>query len=65
MQFGNELNSSSDKQYRPEGGYSKLAEYLFMKCKEANVFFVLNEPVLGLAYEKDLVTITTKNSKYN
>ena len=60
-----ELNNSSEEQFRPDGGYLKLTEYLFRKCKEANVFFVLNEPVVGLAYEKDKVTITAKNAKYS
>ena len=59
-----ELNNSSDKQFRPEGGYIKLAEYLFNKCKEANVYFALNEPVVSLEYKKEKVTITTNKSKY-
>jgi Monoamine oxidase len=60
-----ELNNSSDKQFRPEGGYLKLAEYLFRKCNDANVFFAFNEPVVRLEYEKDKITITTNKSKYN
>ena len=60
-----ELNNSSDKQFRPDGGYLKLAEYLFRKCKEANVFFVFNELVSRIEYDKDKVTVTTNKSKYS
>lgn len=59
-----ELNNSSDKQFRPEGGYLKLVEYLFNKCKEANVYFAFNEPVARLEYSKDQVSVTTNKTRY-
>ena len=59
-----ELNNSTNKQFRLEGGYLKIAEYLFRKCKETNVYFALNEPVVSLEYNKERVIITTKKSNY-
>lgn len=54
-----ELTTSDDVQYRIEGGYSKLIEYLHNKCVEKGVRFYLSHIVHNINWEKDDVEITT------
>lgn len=54
-----ELNNSSDKQYRIEGGYGKLVEYLHQQCTEKGVLFFLAHPVLEIKWKSGEVEIIT------
>jgi monoamine oxidase len=52
-----ELNSSDDEQYRIEGGYIKLIDYLYQRCKTKDVDFLLSQPVQEVEWENDHVTV--------
>jgi monoamine oxidase len=54
-----ELNSSTNKQYRPEGGYSKMIDFLYQKCIETRVTILLSEPVTSIDYSKELIKVTS------
>lgn len=52
-----ELNSSDDEQYRIEGGYIKLIDYLYEQCKNKDVDFLLSQPVQEVEWANDHVTV--------
>jgi len=52
-----ELNSSDDEQYRIEGGYIKLIDYLYQQCKNKDVDFLLSQPVQEVEWANDHVTV--------
>ena len=52
-----ELNSSDDEQYRIEGGYIKLIDYLYQRCKTKDVDFLLSQPVQEVEWANDHVTV--------
>ena len=52
-----ELNSSDDEQYRIEGGYIKLIDYLYQQCKNKDVDFLLSQPVQEVEWQNDHVTV--------
>lgn len=53
-----ELATSDDEQYRIEGGYFKLIDYVYHKCKEKNVQFFLSNPVKEIKWKEDHVEVT-------
>jgi len=59
-----ELTESSDKQYRIEGGYGKLVNYLHEACKQKAVQFFLSQPVKEVRWKKDEVQIITNQKQF-
>lgn len=57
-----ELNTSSDKQYRIEGGYIKLVDYLYRQCMEKGVQFFLSNPVKEINWNQDVVKVVTEQN---
>jgi monoamine oxidase len=55
-----ELNTSSDKQYRVEGGYIKLIDYLHRQCLKKEVQFFLSNPVKEIKWKQDAVEVVTE-----
>jgi len=54
------LNEDFDAQYRIEGGYSKLLEYLTADCKAKGVRFYFSEEVTTIQWSVDKVVVRTK-----
>lgn len=52
-----ELNTSDDEQYRIEGGYIRLIEYLHRQCEEQGAQFLLSSPVNEIKWRKDDVEV--------
>ena len=52
-----ELENSSEQQYRIEGGYSGLVNFLYQSCLEHHVEFHFNSPVNEINWEKGKVEI--------
>lgn len=52
-----ELTTSDDDQYRIEGGYIKLIDFLQDQCKEKEVQFFLSHPVKEIKWKKGDVEI--------
>jgi monoamine oxidase len=50
--FREEWNSSSMTQYRIEGGYTRLINYLKEKCEAAGVDIILNKPIAEVRWKK-------------
>lgn len=59
-----ELNSSSDKQYRVEGGYIKIVDYLHQQCKEKGVQFFLSNTVTEIKWSQDEVEVITEQQAF-
>jgi monoamine oxidase len=59
-----ELNNSDDEQYRIEGGYVKLLEYLYQYCKEKGVQFYLSHPVKEIKWKKDNVEVMSNQKTF-
>lgn len=59
-----EWDSGDEEQYRPVGGYSKLVEYLEAECRKHNVQFRFLEPVTGVVWEKNAVTVKTAKTEH-
>lgn len=55
-----ELNTSSDEQYRVEGGYVKLIDYLNQQCIEKGVQLFLSAPVKEIKWKQDAVEVVTE-----
>jgi monoamine oxidase len=56
-----ELTNSDDEQYRVEGGYIKLVDYLYQQCKQIGVAFFLSQPVKEIQWKKNEVSVITTN----
>jgi monoamine oxidase len=59
-----ELTTSDDEQYRIEGSYAKLVDYLFQECKQKNVQFFLSQPVNEIKWKNDEVEVITPKGKF-
>jgi len=59
-----ELTTSDDEQYRIEGGYIKLVEYLERQCREKEAEFFLSQQVNEIQWAKDEVMVTTNLQKF-
>lgn len=59
-----ELTSSSDKQYRMEGGYQKLVAYLYERCKQKGATFFLSQPVKEIKWSRNKVEIRTNQQSF-
>jgi monoamine oxidase len=60
-----ELNNSSNKQYRPEGGYIRLIHYLCQQIESKGGKIVLNNPVQRIEWDKEPITIRTNTQNYH
>jgi len=60
-----ELTKSDDEQFRVEGGYVKLVDYLQEQCKEKGVQFFLSHPVIEIQWKKDQVNVITANGNFS
>lgn len=58
-----ELNTSDDVQYRIEGGYGKLIQYLHSQCIEKNVQFFLSHIAKEIKWKKNKVEAVTNQKK--
>jgi len=52
-----ELSASNDEQYRIEGGYIKLIDYLRHQCREKGVQFFLSHPAKEIKWRKEDVEV--------
>jgi monoamine oxidase len=59
-----ELNNSDDEQYRIEGGYIKLANYLQEQCEKQGVQFFLSYPVKEIKWKKDDVEVVCNQKSF-
>jgi monoamine oxidase len=59
-----ELTNSDDEQYRIEGGYIKLIDYLFQQCKHKGVQFFLSQPVTEVQWKSNNVTVITVQNRF-
>lgn len=59
-----DLNSSDDKQFRIEGGYVKLIDYLYEQCRGKGVQFFLSDPVKEIKWENNKVEVTITKEKF-
>jgi monoamine oxidase len=59
-----ELSTSNDKQYRVEGGYIKLVEYLHKECVEKGVQLFLSTPVKKIEWKEGNVKIITEHNRF-
>jgi len=59
-----ELANSDDEQYRVEGGYIKLVDYLYEQCKQKRVAFFLSHPVKEIQWKKDEVSLITRDQNF-
>jgi monoamine oxidase len=60
-----ELNNSSDKQYRIEGGYAKLTAYLYEQCRKNGVQFFLSHPVQEIHWKPDEVEVISQGRRFS
>ena len=60
-----ELTNSDDQQYRVEGGYIKLVDYLFQQTKQKGVEFFLSHPVKDIQWKKDEVHVVTGRGNFS
>jgi monoamine oxidase len=59
-----ELNTSSDKQYRVEGGYLKMIEYLHKECTEKGVQFFLSNPAKEIRWKQNAAEVITQQNSF-
>lgn len=59
-----ELNNSDDTQYRIEGGYIKLVNYLVSQCKEKGVRFYLSHTVQEIEWKQGEVKVTAGKTNF-
>ena len=60
-----ELTKSDDEQYRVEGGYIKLVDYLYRQSKEKGVEFFLSQPAKQIQWKKDEVNVVTQQENFS
>lgn len=60
-----ELTTSDDEQYRIEGGYVKLVNYLYGQCKGKGVQFFLSQPVKEIRWTKDDVDVICDEASFH
>ena len=60
-----ELTHSDDQQFRVEGGYKKLVDYLNRQCEEKGVQFFLSQPVKEIQWKKDEVNVITAQGNFS
>lgn len=58
-----EWMQDDEEQYRVEGGYYQLAEYLVMQCKKNNCGILLSQAVKKIEWNEHNVKVYTQNGK--
>lgn len=58
-----ELNNSDDVQFRIEGGYAMLIDYLHKQCNDKEVAFYLSNPIKEIKWQKNKVQINCKGDR--
>lgn len=58
-----EWESAPDKQYRVQGGYSQLTDYLYRECLHHGVVFHFSDAARRLQWEKDRVSVSTSRDQ--
>jgi monoamine oxidase len=59
-----ELNTSDDEQYRIEGGYIKIIDYLHKQCDKKGVEFFLSQPVKEIKWKKDNIEVVCNEKSF-
>jgi monoamine oxidase len=59
-----ELQEGDDVQYRIEGGYRQLVDYLEQQCREKGVQFFFSQPVKTLHWTKNAVAANTGTTSF-
>ena len=54
-----ELTTSDDVQYRIEGGYKKLIDYLYNEADQRGCIFYLSQPVKSINWQKNKIEVIT------
>jgi monoamine oxidase len=60
-----ELTNSDDEQFRVEGGYIKLVNYLYEQCREKGVQFFLSSPVKEIQWKRNEVNVVTEQRSFS
>jgi monoamine oxidase len=60
-----ELGKSGDEQYRIEGGYENLFDFIFDQCRRKGVAFFMSTPVQKIRWAKDTVEIISGNESFS
>jgi monoamine oxidase len=60
-----ELNNSDDEQYRIEGGYIKLVNYLHQQCERREVQFYLSHPVKEIKWKSGDVELICAQKSFH
>jgi monoamine oxidase len=64
MALCEELNNSDDEQYRIEGGYQKIMQFLFDECIKTGCSFYLQQPVQRINWQKNNAEVITANQTF-
>ncbi|MGZ8537461.1 MAG: flavin monoamine oxidase family protein [Flavisolibacter sp.] len=64
MAMCEELNNSDEKQYRVEGGYIKLINFLEEQCMKNHVEILVSHPVTEVKWSKDLVEVISHQESF-
>jgi len=59
-----DLEESEEEQYRIEGGYQMLVQYLLSQVKKAGVSIHYSSPVTGITWQKNRVNITSGKQQW-
>lgn len=59
-----QLTKADDEQYRIEGGYRKLVDYLTQRCREKGVRFFFSEAVRQLTWRENAVEVSTDKATH-
>lgn len=59
-----ELSEGAEKNYRIEGGYQKLVDYLEAQCRNKGVQFFFSETVKKVSWKKDEAVVETGKNLY-
>lgn len=59
-----ELTKGDEEQYRVEGSYGLLINYLYRQCRQSKVFFYTGQPVTQLRWQKNEVEVLANGKTY-
>ncbi len=59
-----ELTTSDDEQYRVEGGYQKLIEFICKQAEQKGCLFYLSTPVQHISWKENYVEVTTNQQSF-
>ncbi|RPD50916.1 flavin monoamine oxidase family protein [Paracnuella aquatica] len=64
LALAEELTGDDQPQYRIEGGYLQLAQYMEAQCREKGVQFFLGQPVEQIDWQRENVSVTTDKTLF-